>query len=69
MGKIFIKIVLAILTVGNCLYAQQPSDANILNNLQTEIMLHPADASIRYVLKKGEFIYNQALTPYPNWAW
>jgi len=32
-------------------------------------MLHPADAFSAYVFKKGEFAYNQAITPYPSWAW
>jgi len=32
-------------------------------------MLHPGDAFTGNVLKKGEFVYNQALTPYPSWAW
>ncbi|MBN2787456.1 MAG: hypothetical protein JXQ69_03935 [Paludibacteraceae bacterium] len=69
MGRRFLIIILALLIISNGLYAQQYSDSSVLNGLQSEIMLHPADASTGYVLKKGEFIYNQALTPYPSWAW
>jgi len=69
MGNFFLKMILALLTISNGLYAQQSSDSPVLSGLQSEIMLHPADASTGYVLKKGEFIYNQALTPYPSWAW
>jgi hypothetical protein len=37
--------------------------------LISENMLHPVDASTAYTFKKGEWAYNQALTPYPSWAW
>lgn len=69
MDKRLFKILLALLTICNGLYAQHSSDSTVINGLQSEIMLHPADASTGYVLKKGEFIYNQALTPYPSWVW
>lgn len=39
------------------------------NGLLNDILLHPNDAFTGYTLKKGEWIYNQALTPYPSWAW
>ena len=67
LKQLFILIVI-LLTI-NALSAQNSGDSTISNGLQSEIMLHPADASTGYVLKKGEFIYNQALTPYPSWAW
>lgn len=38
-------------------------------SLQYETMLHPGDAFSGYTLKRGEFAYNQAITPYPSWAW
>lgn len=38
-------------------------------NLNKETMLHPGDAFTAYVFKKGEWAYNQAITPYPSWAW
>jgi hypothetical protein len=60
---------LGILTTINVLSAQDCTDSTNSNGLQSEIVLHPADASTGYVLKKGEFIYNQAITPYPSWAW
>ena len=69
MDKRFLTIILALFTISNFLNAQQSSDFNMSNGLQSEIMLHPADASTGYVLKRGEFAYNQALTPYPSWAW
>lgn len=69
MGGRFFRIILTLLIISNGLYAQQSSDSTVISGLQSEIMLHPADASTGYVLKKGEFIYNQALTPYPSWAW
>ena len=47
------------------LFSQSDSVKSLIN----EIMLHPADASTGYVYKKGEWGYNQALTPYPSWAW
>ena len=37
--------------------------------LRTETMMHPLDGFIGRTLKKGEWIYNQAITPYPSWAW
>ena len=49
--------------------------ANICNaqvagrSLITETMLHPGDASTAYTFTKGELSYQQAITPYPNWAW
>jgi hypothetical protein len=38
-------------------------------SLIQETMLHPGDASTGYVFRKGEWSYNQAITPYPSWAW
>lgn len=46
-------------------FAQSDSTISLIN----ETMLHPADAFTGYVYKKGEWGYNQALTPYPSWAW
>lgn len=69
MDKRFLAITLVLITISNVLNAQQSLDSTISIGLQSEIMLHPADASTGYVLKKGEFAYNQALTPYPSWAW
>ena len=42
-----------------------------LKGLQTEILLHPANAFTAYTLKKGEFVYNQSpfTFPFPSWAW
>jgi len=34
-----------------------------------QTMLHPADAFTAYTFEKGEWAYNQAITPYPSWAW
>jgi len=45
------------------------SQLDSLKSLVNETMLHPGDAFTAYVYKKGEFGYNQALTPYPSWAW
>lgn len=42
---------------------------NKTDGLKSEVMLHPVDAFTAYTLKKGEWIYNQALTPYPSWFW
>jgi len=47
------------------LFSQSDTTKSLIN----ETMLHPADASTGYVYKKGEWGYNQALTPYPSWAW
>ncbi len=43
--------------------------SNKINGFKSEIMLHPVDAFTAYTLKKGEWIYNQAFTPYPSWFW
>lgn len=43
--------------------------SNKTYGLKSEVMLHPVDAFSAYTLKKGEWIYNQALTPYPSWFW
>lgn len=59
---------IGLVVISSQLYAQS-DNFNSAGGLQSEIMLHPADASTGYVLKKGEFSYNQALTPYPGWAW
>ncbi len=67
--KIKIQFTVLILTISILISAQQTNDFNRAAGLQSEIMLHPADASTGYVLKNGEFSYNQALTPYPSWAW
>ncbi len=32
-------------------------------------MLHPGDAFSGFTYHRGEFGYNQALTPYPSWGW
>jgi hypothetical protein len=39
--------------------------------LYDDIMLHPGDSFTAYTLKKGDFIYNQAVVsiPLPSWAW
>ena len=39
--------------------------------LREDTMLHPGDSFTAYTLKKGEFIYNQAIAalPLPSWAW
>lgn len=52
-------------------FTQAQVDTTFSNNksLQTETMLHPADAFTGYVLKKNEWAYNQAITPYPSWLW
>lgn len=53
-------------------YASDTHDsifASSHGNLINETMLHPADAFTGYVLGNGEWVYNQALTPYPSWAW
>ncbi len=49
------------------IYAQDSPHAN----LQTEIMLHPADGFTAYTLKKNEFVYCQSpfTLPFPSWAW
>lgn len=46
-------------------HAQEDSTKSLI----TETMLHPGDAFTAYVFKKGEWAYNQAITPYPSWAW
>lgn len=38
-------------------------------DLRNETMLHPGDAFTGYTYHRGEFGYNQAITPYPSWAW
>lgn len=47
------------------------AQSDILEGLQTETLLHPADAFTAYTLKKGEFVYNQSpfTLPFPSWAW
>jgi len=47
------------------LFSQSDTTKSLIN----ETMLHPADAFTGYVYKKGEWGYNQAITPYPSWAW
>ncbi|HBO74965.1 MAG TPA: hypothetical protein DD653_09800 [Marinilabiliales bacterium] len=69
MDRKILTLILGLITINNFLNAQQDSVLVVSNGLQTEIMLHPADGFTGYVLKKGEFAYNQALTPYPSWAW
>lgn len=69
MNDRFYKIILILLTISLGLFAQQSFSSPVSDGLQSEIMLHPSDAYTGYVLKKGEFIYNQPLTPYPGWAW
>jgi hypothetical protein len=41
------------------------------SNLQTEILLHPADGFTAYTLKKNELVYCQSpfTLPFPSWAW
>ncbi len=39
------------------------------SGLKNQTFLHPADAFTAYSFKKGEWAYNQSITPYPNWAW
>lgn len=45
------------------------SQSDTVKSLVQETMLHPGDAFTAYTYKKNEFGYNQALTPYPSWAW
>jgi hypothetical protein len=45
------------------------SQSDTVKSMINETMLHPADAFTAYTYKKNEFGYNQALTPYPSWAW
>ncbi len=47
------------------------SQDKIISNIQTEVLLHPANGFTAYTLKKGEFIYNQSpfTLPFPSWAW
>jgi hypothetical protein len=49
--------------------AQTDSTISLQRSLFNETMLHPGDAFTGYVYKKGEWGYNQAITPYPSWAW
>ncbi len=58
-------ILLFFLVIWQSIFAQSDSTKSLLN----ETMLHPADAFTGYVYSKGEWGYNQALTPYPSWAW
>ncbi|MCK4663362.1 MAG: hypothetical protein KAT68_10885 [Bacteroidales bacterium] len=51
------------------LSAQSDSTKQKSNGLINANMLHPTDAFTAYTLNKGEWAYNQALTPYPSWAW
>ena len=38
-------------------------------SLISETMLHPGDLATAYTFSAGEFSYQQAITPYPSWAW
>ncbi len=60
-----IIFILCFLMTGQLLFSQSDS----INSLINETMLHPADSFTGYVYKKHEWGYNQALTPYPSWAW
>lgn len=42
-----------------------------MTGLQSEALLHPADAFTAYTLKKNEFVYCQSpfTLPLPSWAW
>lgn len=42
----------------------RPPKSLVLDN-----MLHPGDAFTAYTYRKGEWGFNWALTPYPNWMW
>ena len=39
------------------------------SSLRNEILLHPGDGFTAYTYDKGAFSYQQAITPYPSWAW
>ena len=60
-----ILFTLCFILIRQMIFAQSNSTKSLIN----ETMLHPADAFTGYVYKKGEWGYNQALTPYPSWAW
>ncbi len=60
-----IIFILCFLIVWKISFAQSDSTKSLID----ETMLHPADAFTGYVYKKGEWGYNQALTPYPTWVW
>ncbi|MFC2152016.1 hypothetical protein ACFLSE_05760 [Bacteroidota bacterium] len=57
-------IVMLMLIIPYQLFSQNKN-----NGLIEENMLHPGDAFTGYTFDKGEWAYNQALTPYPSWAW
>lgn len=65
MAKKYGLLLLLLVFVGPKLFSQ----SDTLKGLTDETMLHPGDAFTGYVFKKGELAYNQALTPYPSWAW
>ncbi|MDA3892711.1 MAG: hypothetical protein PF517_13700 [Salinivirgaceae bacterium] len=67
--KYFIAYVFAFLLLDCYAYSQNKSTQSSHKSLINETMLHPADAFTGYTLNKGAWIYNQALTPYPSWAW
>lgn len=57
--------IISFLMIWQISFSQTDSKKSLIN----ETMLHPSDAFTGYVYKKGEWGYNQALTPYPSWAW
>ncbi len=57
--------IISLLLASQLAFSQEDSAKSLVN----ETMLHPGDAFTAYVYKKGEWGYNQAITPYPSWAW
>lgn len=70
MGKLkkFLILLLTLFLIETKVTELYASNNNT-DGLKSEVMLHPVDAFTAYTLKKGEWIYNQALTPYPSWFW
>jgi len=67
--KVNILSIIVVIMTATRIMAQTDSVNSTQKSLINETMLHPGDAFTGYVYKKGEWAYNQALTPYPSWAW
>ncbi len=73
MLKQIIHLLLLISSLSS--FSQTENDFVILKDslegLQSDIYLHPLNSNTAYTLKKGEFVYNQAINslPLPTWGW
>ncbi|MFQ6607332.1 MAG: hypothetical protein ACE5EE_02210 [Fidelibacterota bacterium] len=58
-----------LVSISHCAIAEDNGAGTDDSGLMEETLLHPLDTFTAYTLKKGEWAYNQALAPWPTWAW